>query len=111
MVWLAQKRAHLPGAGTPHPFVDSQLAAVARVNNLALVTTNEKDFSPFVGLVVVPAHPERLCCRSASSHKPSTVVKLSQLTQARDEFPRVGANELASFERNVTEAPATATRG
>lgn len=50
--WHAVERARLEKAGTPRPFVDGQIAAIARVNGLILVTANAKDFRFFDGLVV-----------------------------------------------------------
>jgi tRNA(fMet)-specific endonuclease VapC len=50
--WHAAERVRLEKKGTPRPFVDGQIAAVARVNGLILVTANAKDFRFFDGLVV-----------------------------------------------------------
>lgn len=50
--WHAKERARHEKAGTLRPFVDGQIAAVARVNGLTLVTANAKDFRFFDGLVV-----------------------------------------------------------
>lgn len=48
--WLAAEQVRLEGLGlTPSDF-DSQIAAVAVVNNLVLVTRNIKDFALFSGL-------------------------------------------------------------
>lgn len=46
------ERARLEGLGKPVPFVDGQIAAVAIVNDLILVTVNVKDFSKFKDLEV-----------------------------------------------------------
>ncbi len=48
--WHAAERARLGGIGLTPPFVDSQIAAVAFVNDLTLVTANTADFSNFDGL-------------------------------------------------------------
>jgi tRNA(fMet)-specific endonuclease VapC len=48
--WHAEERARLEGEGTPAPFVDGQIAAIARTNDLILVTANERDFKRFRGL-------------------------------------------------------------
>jgi len=48
--WHAKERAHLQAAGKTPPFLDSQIAAVARVNDLVLVTANGSDFAGFEGL-------------------------------------------------------------
>jgi tRNA(fMet)-specific endonuclease VapC len=48
----AVERARLEETGTTLPFVDGQIAAIALVNDLVLVTSNVKDFAPFTGLVV-----------------------------------------------------------
>ncbi len=48
----ATERARLEETGTTTPFVDGQIAAIALVNELVLVTGNVKDFSPFTGLIV-----------------------------------------------------------
>ena len=50
--WHAAERARLVGQGKTPPFVDGQIAAIARVNNLILVTGNTSDFSMFQGLDV-----------------------------------------------------------
>jgi tRNA(fMet)-specific endonuclease VapC len=51
--WHGRERARLERAGKPPPFVDGQIAAIAHVHGLTLVTTNAKDFSPFRGVRVV----------------------------------------------------------
>jgi tRNA(fMet)-specific endonuclease VapC len=48
--WHAVERARLDALGKPAPFVDGQIAAIAHVNELALVTANDKDFARFKGL-------------------------------------------------------------
>jgi tRNA(fMet)-specific endonuclease VapC len=50
--WHAEERARLDDLGRPAPFADGQIAAVAAVNGLVLVTRNRKDFARFVGLRV-----------------------------------------------------------
>ena len=48
--WHALERARLAAVGRTPPFIDGQIAAIARVNELALVTSNRTDFSGFKGL-------------------------------------------------------------
>ena len=48
--WHARERARLDALGKPFPFVDGQIAAVACVNDLTLVTTNRRDLRTFKGL-------------------------------------------------------------
>ncbi len=48
--WHAAERARLTRLGTAPPFVDGQIAAVAAVNQLVLVTSNVDDFKRFEGL-------------------------------------------------------------
>ena len=48
--WHAAERARLESIGRPAPFVDGQIAAIARVHDLILVTANPKDFRRFRGL-------------------------------------------------------------
>lgn len=50
--WHALERARLVAAGRTPPFVDGQIAAIARVNDLILVTFNTADFQNFKGLRV-----------------------------------------------------------
>jgi tRNA(fMet)-specific endonuclease VapC len=50
--WHARERARLEAAGRTPPFIDGQIAAIARVNDLILVTSNRVDFKPFEGLRV-----------------------------------------------------------
>ena len=50
--WHAIERARLEALGTKPPFVDGQIAAIAVVNNLILVTGNTKDYSPFADLQI-----------------------------------------------------------
>lgn len=48
--WHARERARLSALGRTPPFVDGQIAAIAYVNDLFLVTTNVRDFEDFQGL-------------------------------------------------------------
>ena len=48
--WHALERARLAAVGRTPPFIDGQIAAIARVNDLALVTSNRADFAGFRGL-------------------------------------------------------------
>jgi tRNA(fMet)-specific endonuclease VapC len=50
--WHGIERARLEGLGKPVPYVDGQIAAVAYVNELTLVTVNVKDFARFKGIEV-----------------------------------------------------------
>lgn len=50
--WHAAERARLTGIGQPPPFADGQIAAIAKVNDLIVVTVNDSDFKPFAGLSV-----------------------------------------------------------
>jgi tRNA(fMet)-specific endonuclease VapC len=50
--WHAAERARLEKLGRPAPFVDGQIAAIAAVNGLILVTQNRRDFIRFEGLHV-----------------------------------------------------------
>ncbi|HET6611150.1 MAG TPA: hypothetical protein VFG83_04145 [Kofleriaceae bacterium] len=50
--WHAQERARLAKTGRSAPFVDGQIAAIAAVSGLILVTRNVKDFRRFKGLEV-----------------------------------------------------------
>jgi len=54
--WHAAERARLAARGQTPPFADGQIAAVARVRQLTLVTFNEADFKRFEGLHVVSWH-------------------------------------------------------
>lgn len=51
--WHAFERARLAAMGRPVPFSDGQIAAVAAVRGLVLVTSNRFDFEPFEGLDLV----------------------------------------------------------
>ncbi len=50
--WHAAERARLVGLGKTPPFADGQIAAIARVNNLILVTANTADFALFQDIQV-----------------------------------------------------------
>ncbi|MBI4603197.1 MAG: type II toxin-antitoxin system VapC family toxin [Planctomycetes bacterium] len=51
--WHAGERARLAKIGRLPPFTDGQIAAIAAVHDLELVTMNVKDFRAFAGLKVV----------------------------------------------------------
>ena len=51
-LWYALEHARLAAQGRTPPFVDGQIAAIAMVHNLTLVTCNTNDFFDFAGLVV-----------------------------------------------------------
>ena len=48
--WHAAERARRAQAGRPPSFADGQIAAIAAVNDLTLVTANLSDFADFKGL-------------------------------------------------------------
>lgn len=48
----AMERARLEQSGTTVPFVDGQIASIAQLNELILVTTDVRDFAPFKALTV-----------------------------------------------------------
>ena len=48
--WHAKERARLTALGQTPSFVDGQIAAIAKVNGLVLVTRNTSDFKNFSGL-------------------------------------------------------------
>ena len=50
--WHALERARLRSIGKTPPFVDGQIAAIAFVNDLILVTSNVRDFEGFRGVQV-----------------------------------------------------------
>lgn len=50
--WHAKERARLAAQGKTPPFVDGQIAAIACVNDLTLVTLNDSDYSLFQKLKV-----------------------------------------------------------
>ena len=50
--WHAHERVRLGNIGLTPPFEDGQIAAVAHVNGLILVTANVRDFQNFEGLQI-----------------------------------------------------------
>ncbi len=50
--WHAKERARLGKSGNPPSAADGQIAAIAHVNDLIVVTANLKDFRRFKDLVV-----------------------------------------------------------
>ncbi|MFL6194646.1 MAG: type II toxin-antitoxin system VapC family toxin [Thermoanaerobaculia bacterium] len=50
--WHARERARLGAVGRTPPFLDGQIAAIAKVNDLVLVTANRFDFEVFEGLQI-----------------------------------------------------------
>jgi len=50
--WHAMERSRLRKIGRMPPFADGQIAAIAAVNNLTLVTRNVRDFQHFQDLTV-----------------------------------------------------------
>lgn len=48
--WHAAERARLVALGEMPPFADGQIAAIAQVHDLTLVTFNDADFKRFDGL-------------------------------------------------------------
>ena len=50
--WHGHERARLEGLGRSAPHVDGQIAAIAFVNDLVLVTVNVKDFARFKNVAV-----------------------------------------------------------
>jgi tRNA(fMet)-specific endonuclease VapC len=48
--WHGSERARLESLGRPTPYVDGQIAAIAHVNGLVLVTANVRDFTGFKDL-------------------------------------------------------------
>jgi tRNA(fMet)-specific endonuclease VapC len=51
--WLAGERARLAARGETPPFADGQIAAIARVNDLIIVTFNDADFERFDGILIL----------------------------------------------------------
>lgn len=54
--WHARQRARLSAKGMTPPFVDGQIAAIAAVNSLILVTRNMDDFKCFSKLKIENWH-------------------------------------------------------
>jgi len=52
-IWHGEEMARLQSLGQTASFLDSQIASVAKVNNLVLVTRNISDFKNFEGLDIV----------------------------------------------------------
>jgi tRNA(fMet)-specific endonuclease VapC len=50
--WHARERSRLVALGRTPPFADGQIAAVAAINGLVLVTRNVADFAQFQGLII-----------------------------------------------------------
>ncbi|MGA1603765.1 MAG: type II toxin-antitoxin system VapC family toxin, partial [Prochlorothrix sp.] len=50
--WFAIERARLIALGHPPAYADGQIAAIAQVNNLILVTRNLSDYCNFLGLTL-----------------------------------------------------------
>ena len=50
--WHAAERARLTGLGQTPPFIDGQIAAIAKTNNLALVTLYMADYAGFQDLQI-----------------------------------------------------------
>jgi len=50
--WHALERARQERVGRPGPYVDGQIAAIAYVHDLILVTANLKDFARFKGITL-----------------------------------------------------------
>jgi tRNA(fMet)-specific endonuclease VapC len=51
--WHASERARLAARGETPPFIDGQIAAIAHIHDLALVTFNVADFKRFDGIRMV----------------------------------------------------------
>ncbi len=65
--WHGTERARLEKTGRPAPFVDGQIAAIAVIHNLTLVTANDRDFANFSNLSVENwTNPRRRPRRSTS---------------------------------------------
>lgn len=54
--WHAHQRSTLSLKGKMPSFVDGQIAAIAAVNGLVLVTRNTRDFEPFESVSVINWH-------------------------------------------------------
>lgn len=50
--WHARERARLEAVGKPPPFVDGQIAAIAGVHRLTIVTSNVEHFEIFDGIKI-----------------------------------------------------------
>jgi tRNA(fMet)-specific endonuclease VapC len=49
-IWFARERARLTSMGKTPAYADGQIAAIAQVNNLTLVTNNVSDYADFADL-------------------------------------------------------------
>jgi tRNA(fMet)-specific endonuclease VapC len=58
--WHGLERARLERAGRAGPYVDGQIAAIARAQDLVLVTANVRDFARFKDLTVEDWTRDRL---------------------------------------------------
>jgi tRNA(fMet)-specific endonuclease VapC len=65
--WHGHERARLEALGRPALYVDGQIAAIARVNELVLVTANAKDFARFKELTI-----ENWCDSPKSKDQPQS---------------------------------------
>jgi tRNA(fMet)-specific endonuclease VapC len=54
--WHALERARLAAKGQTAPFVDGQIAGIAKVNGLILVTRNTSDFEKYASLEIQNWH-------------------------------------------------------
>lgn len=50
--WHARERARLSNMGTPPPFIDGQIAAIAKTHRLILVTANVSHYEAFEALAI-----------------------------------------------------------
>lgn len=50
--WFALERARLTSIGKPPAYADGQIAAIAQINNLTLITNNVSDYADFQNLQV-----------------------------------------------------------
>jgi tRNA(fMet)-specific endonuclease VapC len=50
--WHSGEEVRLRALGRPRPLADGQVAAIARINGLVLVTANVKHYSQFLGLTI-----------------------------------------------------------
>lgn len=50
--WHAEERARLVTIGKTPSFADGQIAAIAKVNGLILVTNNVSDYADFIGIQI-----------------------------------------------------------
>ena len=54
--WHADQRARLTIVGRSPSFIDGQIAAISKINNLILVTRNKSDFKVFSTLTIQNWH-------------------------------------------------------